>query len=123
MSKIATYVDTIGDGFNGDSLETLMACFAENAVFQDAQGKDHLGRPAIAAAFAPLFDGTLGKVHFDWTEAVVDEPASKAVVTWTMSFSREGAVVRIGGLDIFRFEDGLVVSKNTFSKAAAPLPE
>lgn len=123
MSSIAEYVDVLGKRFNGDSLEELMECFADQAVFVDGQGGRHKGKAAVSAAFKPMYDGSLGKIHFDWTETVIDEAASKAVVTWTLSMTREGAVVHIRGLDIFLFENGLVVSKNSFSKYSAVLLE
>lgn len=123
MSKVAESIDRLGDLFNGDSIDRLMDHFAEDAVFQSAQGEIHRGKAAIKGAFSPLFDGTLGKVHFDWTESVVDEPAGKAVVCWTLSMTRNGSATKVRGLDVFAFEGGLVKAKNTYGKATALLVE
>jgi hypothetical protein len=70
-----------------------MQCFAEDTGFQYAQEQIYRSTSATKGAFSPLFDGTLGKVDFDWTESIIDEDSNKAVVTWTMSMSPGGSIM------------------------------
>jgi len=116
MSQLRDFVEKIESLFNGNNLDALMDGFAPDAIFEDAQGDRFQGKAAIKATFSPLFEGAQGPLRFDWTETILDEAANKAVVAWTLSMYRDGEPVSVRGLDIFKFDQGLVVSKATYTK-------
>lgn len=118
MTDILSAINRINGRFNGESLQDLLDCFADDAVFEDAHGQAHEGKQAISAAFAPIFDGSYGKIHFDWTDVLALESAEKAVVTWTMTIGFGGPQpVVMRGIDLFTFRNGLAISKNTYGKS------
>lgn len=118
MTDVTTAINRINDRFNGDSLEALLDCFADDAWFEDAQGQRHEGKAAIGAAFGPIYNGSYGKVRFDWTDVLAIEAANQAVVTWTMTLGvGNPQPVVIKGIDLFTFRDGRAISKNTYGKS------
>lgn len=80
--KIADIVQDFVDGFNADDLDAVMAYFAEGAVYQPGDGREHRGRAAIREALRPQFSGAFGTMRFLVDDRVIDEGARKATIRW-----------------------------------------
>lgn len=109
--------------FNQDDLEGVLASFAEDGIFIDHEGKAHQGGAALREAYAPLLGGAAGKMRYTANETVVDAPAGKAMITWTMTLTTGGADHRIRGLDILHYDGDRLIAKNSFCKAKAVMLE
>jgi len=45
------------DGFNRNDLDSVMSFFADDAIYDEFNGKRNVGKAAIRAAFEPQFTG------------------------------------------------------------------
>jgi uncharacterized protein (TIGR02246 family) len=131
------------EAFNENDLDVVMSYFADDAVYVTFDGHVHRGRSAVREAFAPQFRGDFGAICFHAEDAIVDEVTGKAVVRWLCrheiteggagSGSALAQVKRAAyrgmfgrvfgwhGLDVIRFEGGLVREKYTYCRARLPL--
>lgn len=109
------------DAFNRDDLDGVMGFFAPDAVYDEFNGKRSSGKAAIRAAFEPQFRGDFGTIRFLTEDIFVDAAAGKALIRWECRLETNGRVRSWRGLDILRFEDGLLTEKHTYAKAAMPL--
>src|SRR5262245_346047 len=80
--KISEILKEFVDGFNTNSLDDVMAFFADDAVYLPGDGREHRGRTAIRKAFLPQFSGAFGTMRFVVDDQVVDENARKATIRW-----------------------------------------
>jgi ketosteroid isomerase-like protein len=104
--------------FNRRDLDAVMTYFADDAVYDELTGTRHVGKSAVREAFVPQFRGDYGAIVFDEHDLFVDEAAGKALVAWICRL--EGKRGGWRGLDVLCFRDGLVVEKQTYTKADAP---
>jgi ketosteroid isomerase-like protein len=108
--------------FNDNDLDAMMSFFADEAVYDQFDGKPATGRDAIRAAFEPQFAGTFGRMQFIEEDLFVDAEAGKSLISWlcTLETSRGKAGWR--GLDILHFDaQGRITQKLTYAKAKQPL--
>jgi hypothetical protein len=54
---------------------------------------------------------------------LVDPDSGKALIRWLCTLENDGHSSGWRGLDILRFEDGLLVEKHTYAKSKLPLIE
>jgi len=80
--SIADIVREFVDGFNTNSLDDVMAFFADDAVYEPGTGEVHRGRDAIRKAFLPQFSNAFGTMRFIVNDQVIDERARKATIRW-----------------------------------------
>jgi len=111
------------EAFNREDLDGVMSFMADAAVYDEFNGKLNQGKPAIRAAFEPQFRGDFGKIRFRTEDWFVDPESGKALIRWLCTLENEGRTSGWRGLDILRFEDGLLVEKHTYAKARVPLFE
>jgi uncharacterized protein (TIGR02246 family) len=110
------------DAFNRDDLEAVMACFADEAVYDEFHGARHAGRDAIRAAFVPQFRGDFGRIRFETDDLFVDAEAGKAMISWSCRVVTPERAGVWRGLDLLWFDaEGRVRHKSTYAKARAPL--
>lgn len=105
------------DAFNRDDLDGVMSFFAEDSLYDEFDGKAHRGRAAIRRAFEPQFRGDFGRIRFHEEDLFVEAATGKALIRWTCTLEKEGRTRSWRGLDLLRFESGLVVEKLTYAKA------
>ena len=118
---IAEVLRAFVDGFNTNSLDAVMAFFADDAVYEPGDGRTHRGRDAISETFRPQFSNAFGAMRFVVNDQVVDEGARKATIRWvcqhdfatTTSFLQRwmfkamfGRRAGWYGTDIFHFDEG-----------------
>ena len=128
---IAEILRAFVDGFNTNSLDDVMAFFADGAVYEPGDGRIHRGRAAIRGAFEPQFANVYGSMLFVVNDQVVDERARKATIRWVCQhdFATTKSLLqrwlfkalygpRAGwyGTDIFHFDErGKIVGKFSYA--------
>jgi len=80
--RIAEILRRFVEGFNTNSLDQVMAFFADDAVYEPGDGRTHRGRAAIREALRPQFDNAFGTMRFIVNDEIVDEGARKASIRW-----------------------------------------
>ena len=108
------------EAFNQDDLDGVMRFMAEDAVYDEFNGTQSRGKAAIRAAFVPQFRGDFGTVRFLTEDLFVDPESGKALIRWVCTLERDGVTRGWRGLDLLRFERGLVREKHTYAKADVP---
>ena len=109
------------DAFNRDDLEGVMSFMAEDAIYDEFNGRRSRGKPAIREAFVPQFRGDYGRIRFQTEDLFVDPESGKALIRWLCTLESDGRSSAWRGLDILRFEEGLLAEKHTYAKAEVPL--
>ena len=109
------------DAFNRDDLDGVMSFMAEDAIYDEFNGRRSRGKPAIREAFAPQFRGDYGRIRFQTEDLFVDPESGKALIRWLCTLERDGRSSAWRGLDILRFEEGLLAEKHSYAKAEVPL--
>jgi ketosteroid isomerase-like protein len=109
------------DAFNRDDLDGVMAFMADDAVYDEFNGKISHGKAAIREAFVPQFRGDYGVIRFHTEDLFVDAEAGKALIRWLCTLERDERCRGWRGLDILHFEAGLLKEKLTYAKAEVPL--
>lgn len=137
---VAVILERFNDVFNRNDLDGVMTYFAEGALYDPGDGKRHVGKAAIRAAFAPQFAGVFGAMRFDVEDQVIDEAGGKAAIRWicrhdlsgdrarAMSWARRaflkarfGAKLGWRGLDVFHLDDsGAIAAKFTYAHYNLP---
>jgi ketosteroid isomerase-like protein len=109
------------DAFNRDDLDGVMSFMAEDAIYDEFNGRRSRGKQAIREAFVPQFRGDFGRIRFQTEDLFVDPESGKALIRWLCTLERDGQSSAWRGLDILRFEDGMLAEKHTYAKAKVPL--
>lgn len=111
------------DGFNRDDLDAVMSFFADDAVYDEFDGRRSVGLDAIRATFVPQFRGDFGRIRFHEEDLFVDPAAGRTLISWTCTLERDGKTLAWRGLDVLHVRDGRIVVKQTFAKAERPKTE
>lgn len=111
------------DAFNRNDLDTVMSFFAEDAIYDEFNGKRNEGRTAIRAAFTPQFSGVFGAMQFLDEDLFIDADAGKVMASWRCTLEVQGKPTAWRGLDLLLFHGDKLVRKITYAKAKAPLFE
>ena len=122
-SRLGDLVLRFTDAFNREDLDGVMSFMAEDAIYDEFNGRRHRGKAAIREAFVPQFRGDFGKIRFQAEDVFVDEESGKALIRWLCTLETEERTGGWRGLDILHFENGLVKEKLTYAKATVPLIE
>jgi uncharacterized protein (TIGR02246 family) len=108
------------EAFNRDDLDGVMRYFADDAVYDEFDGRRHQGTAAIRAAFEPQFRGDFGEIRFLADDLFVDTATGKALIAWRCQLTSGERKGYWRGLDILHVKDGRIVVKQTYAKAAKP---
>jgi uncharacterized protein (TIGR02246 family) len=120
-SQLADLVVRFMDAFNRNDLDAVMAFFAPDGIYDEFNGTSSRGKAAIRAAFEPQFRGDFGKIRFHTEDLFVDAQSGKALIRWECRLEANGRTRGWRGLDVLRFENGLLKEKHTYAKAPVPL--
>ena len=118
-TAVIKLLDDFAAAWNRHDVEGLMACMADDCVFEAAAGPDvagtrHVGREAVRRAYAAVFEA--------YTDARWNHPrhfvaGTRAVSEWTFTgTSSAGAKVEVNGCDIFTLRGTKIVVKNSYRK-------
>jgi ketosteroid isomerase-like protein len=105
------------DAFNREDLDAVMAFFADDATYDEFDGRSSRGKAAIRAAFEPQFLGAFGRMRFVTEDVFVDPVSGKALIRWLCTLERDGKLRGWRGLDFLHVRGGRIVEKQTYAKA------
>jgi len=123
--EIEEIVNTWIIAWNNHNLSAVMDLFHQDAVFVSWAGKHVCGKRSIQRAWSDWFTNHCG-FYFSLDLIVVDELKQIATIQWELSWpSQETGFhnqdeVRCGA-DILKFQDGLLISKMTYSQTAVSI--
>ena len=109
------------EAFNRDDLDGVMSVMAEDAIYDEFNGRRSRGKQAIREAFVPQFRGDFGRIRFRTEDWFLEPESGKALIRWVCTLENDGRCSAWRGLDILRFENGLLAEKHTYAKASVPL--
>jgi uncharacterized protein (TIGR02246 family) len=116
-AELENLVVRFTDAFNREDLDAVMALFAEDATYDEFDGKCSRGKAAIRASFEPQFRRAFGRMRFVTEDLFVDAERGKALISWLCTTERDGKIRGWRGLDVLHVRDGLVIEKRTYAKA------
>ena len=112
-------LDAIGDAFNANDIDAVMAFFAKDAIFDHAAGPDVngiriVGAEAIRNAFSGLFEN-VNAVH--WTTLDARIAGDKAFCEYLrVAEPKSGGRQEFHSVDVLTFRGGLIAHKDTYYK-------
>jgi ketosteroid isomerase-like protein len=112
-------IKAITAAFDAHDLDGIMAHVADDAVFEAPRGPDpwgqrFTGREQIRNAFAGRFSG-IPDIRYRDDKHFVD--GDRGASEWTLSGTMTtGQRIEVRGCDLWTFEDGRVVKKDSFWK-------
>ncbi|WP_054895779.1 nuclear transport factor 2 family protein [Pseudomonas sp. NBRC 111137] len=115
----AARLDEIIAAFNNHDADAVVSFFAPEGVMLSPAGKEDVGttlrgRDTIRAALAKRFADS---PDIQWTEGKNWIIGNKALSEWRVRGTAPGgANIDIVGCDLWEFEDGLIVKKDTYYK-------
>ena len=109
------------DAFNTHDLDGVMTFFAEDAIYDEFNGRRNEGKAAIRQAFEPQFAGAFGNIQFLDDDLFVDAETGKIMVSWRCTLEVKGQPTSWRGLDLLHFEGDKLVQKLTYAKTKVPL--
>ena len=116
---VVKLLDAFAAAWNRHDVDGLMACMADDCVFEAAAGKEvagtrHVGREAVRRAYAAVFE-----TYADgrWNQPRHFVAGERAVSEWTFTgTTRDGAKVEVNGCDLFTLRGGRIAVKNSYRK-------
>jgi len=119
-AEIKEVFDQWNQAWNRHDLDSVMALFDENVLFDNFTGGYVRGKEALRKAWGPWFENH-GEFHFTEEEVFIDAVAQKVLYRWTLrwpSFEKgyEGKTETRRGVDVVHFKDGKIVKKLTYAK-------
>jgi len=104
--------------FNENDLDSVMAWFAVDSVYDQFDGAQARGRDEIRTAFEPQFAGAFGVMKFNEEELFVDADERKAMISWSCSIESKQGPASWRGLDLLSFDEQMKITrKSTYAKA------
>lgn len=112
-------LDEFAAAWNRHDLDGLMACMADDCVFEATAGPEvagtrHVGREAVRKAYAAIFE-----TYKDgrWNNPRHFVAGTRAVSEWTFTGTTgAGAKVEVNGCDVFTLRGTKIVVKNSYRK-------
>ncbi len=120
-ARLERLVIDFTEAFNREDMDEVMSYFAEDAVYDEFNGRRNVGRAAIRAAFVPQFRGDFGTMRFHTEDMFLDVDTGKAMIRWLLTLEEAERQGAYRGLDILHFSAGKLVEKHTYAKAEIPL--
>ena len=111
------------DAFNRDDLEAVMGFLADDALYDEFNGRHSRGHAAIREALVPQFRGDYGRIRFLAEDLFVDAGAGRALIRWRCVLEKNGKKRAWRGLDVLHVRDGRITEKHTYAKADVPRRE
>ncbi len=119
--RLAALTATFMEAFNANDLDTVMAFFADTAIYDEFNGTRNTGTAAIRAAFTPQFSGAFGAMKFIDEDVFIDAETGKVMASWLCTLEVKGELTAWRGLDLLHFQGDKLVRKITYAKARVPL--
>jgi steroid delta-isomerase-like uncharacterized protein len=117
------FLQAFADAWNRHDVDALMSFMAEDCAFESSAGPDacgarYVGREAVRAAFADVWN-VFPDAH--WGNARHFAHGDRAVSEWTFTGTRaDGSCVEVQGCDLFTLQGGKIALKNSYRKNRTP---
>ncbi len=110
-----SFLKEFADAWNRHDLDALMEHMAEDGVFISSSGSRVEGREAVYEAFASVFEAF---PDARWESGTHFVSGNRGLSEWIFSGTddEDGAVVKEKGCDVFTFENGKILIKDTYLK-------
>jgi uncharacterized protein (TIGR02246 family) len=118
-AAVVKMLDEFAAAWNRHDVAGLMACMADDCVFEATAGPDvagtrHVGREAVRTAYSAIFE-----TYKDgrWNNPRHFVAGNRAVSEWTFTgTTNAGAKVEVNGCDVFTLRGTKIVVKNSYRK-------
>jgi ketosteroid isomerase-like protein len=109
------FLKAFADAWNRHDIDGLMQHMAPGGVFISSSGARVEGSAAVREAFAGIFT-SFPDAH--WQDDTHFVSGNRGVSEWVFSGTdaESGATVRERGCDLFTFQDGKIIVKDTYLK-------
>jgi steroid delta-isomerase-like uncharacterized protein len=113
------FLQAFADAWNRHDADALMSFMAEDCVFEASAGPEvcgtrYVGREAVRAAFAQVWE-VFPDAH--WGNARHFVHGDRGVSEWTFTGTRaDGTRVEVHGCDLFQLRGGKILLKNSDRK-------
>ncbi len=107
------------EAWDRHDLDEVIGLFSEEAVFETWTGLRIVGKENIRKAWKDWFEA--GGFRFVSEDIVIDEESQTVVFPWIYEGPAkcfEGRTEKRRGIDLIRFEGGLITEKITYSKTS-----
>jgi hypothetical protein len=117
-SELERTIDRYNDAWNAHDVDSIVMFHAPGMVFENHTAGDRVEGEAVGPHIAGIFERNpdlrfRGRRLYARDGLVVSE--------WTASATnRAGQLVEWDGIDVFPFEDGLILRKDVYSSSHAP---
>lgn len=117
-------LQAFADAWNAHDADKLMSFMAHACIFEASAGADvcgtrYVGREAVRAGFAEVWN-TFPDAH--WGNARHFICGDRGVSEWTFTGTRrDGTCVEVHGCDVFTFEGGKIILKDSYRKNRPPI--
>ncbi|KKS98299.1 MAG: hypothetical protein UV73_C0002G0013 [Candidatus Gottesmanbacteria bacterium GW2011_GWA2_43_14] len=114
------------EAFNNHDLDAIMEFFSDDCSFDFPRGPEpwgqrFVGKDQVRKALASRFEG-IPDVHYGddrhWVSAYADTGVSEWTLTGT---STSGDILNVRGCDLWEFQKGKVVRKDSYWKIVEPI--
>jgi steroid delta-isomerase-like uncharacterized protein len=118
-ADVGKLLDAFAAAWNRHDVDGLMACMADDCVFEAAAGPEvagtrHVGKDAVRRAYAAVFDAY---ADARWNQPRHFVAGDRAVSEWTFTgTTKAGARVEVNGCDLFTLRGGRIGVKNSYRK-------
>jgi steroid delta-isomerase-like uncharacterized protein len=118
-ADVMKMLDAFAAAWNRHDVDGLMACMADDCVFEAAAGKEvagtrHVGKDAVRRAYAAAFEAY---ADGRWNQPRHFVAGDRAVSEWTFTgTTKDGARVEVNGCDVFTLRGGRIAVKNSYRK-------
>ncbi len=120
IAEVTTeFLQAFADAWNRHDVDALMSFMTNDCVFEASAGTEvcgarYAGREAVRRGFAEVWE-TYPDAH--WSNARHFVGGDRGVSEWTFTGTRaDGTRVEVHGCDLFTFQDGKIVLKNSYRK-------
>ena len=117
-AELEKTIERYNEAWNAQDVETIVSFHAPGMVFQNHTAGDRVEGDAVRAHIAGIFER-----HPDlrFTGRRLYARDALVVSEWTATATdREGRRVEWDGIDVFPFENGLILRKDVYSSSHAP---
>ena len=117
-AELEQTIERYNEAWNAQDLEAILACHAAGMVFENHTAGDRVEGAAVGPHIAGIFERNpdlrfTGRRLYARDGLVVSEWTARAT-------DRAGQIVEWDGIDVFPFENGLILRKDVYSSSHAP---
>jgi ketosteroid isomerase-like protein len=117
-AELETTIATYNDAWNAQDVDAILAFHAPGMVFENHTAGDRVEGEAVGPHIAGIFERN-PDLRFTSRRLYVRD--GLVVSEWTATATdRQGRRVEWDGIDVFPFENGLILRKDVYSSSHAP---